>query len=512
MNDWMINRFLTRILALLSLAALMAGAIIPAFADDLVMMGFDDASLNRDWANNRFFSHMAEKTGLTFTFRQYSDEQAYHDALMAMATSQDHPDVLFKASLSPAQALMLTEQGVLMDLAPLLKEHCPNLVAMMEKQPLIHQAVTLPGGKIAALPFVETAPAQNVLWINKAWLDMLGLEIPKDYLEFEKVLKAFKSRDPNRNGRADEVPLSFLGAYDLKYLAHAFGLVGNDFNLFTDAGLVRFVPGEEAFTAFITWCRGLYQEGLLARDGFSTADALRRVTDEKAANTFGAFFSPLPSYLVPLAWGEQYVALQPLEYNGERSYRPIAQPVITGTFALTTACRDVAGALNWVDTLYTREGAVLAAIGKEGLDYVVDGDGSWRSVPGISDARYQADAVIASGTAIPGISSDAFQRRYTDPVIRNISEQVDIVTGAVNSPFPAFSLSAEEEAAVAPLQEAIGRYVDESIARFVLGEWDVSDEQFAVFDQRLQELGLKEFLSFWQTIYERTEGIIEDGL
>ena len=128
MNDWMIKRFLTRILALLSLAALMAGAIIPAFADDLVMMGFDDASLNRDWANNRFFSHMAEKTGLTFTFRQYSDEQAYHDALMAMATSQDNPDVLFKASLSPAQALMLTEQGVLMDLAPLLKEHCPNMI------------------------------------------------------------------------------------------------------------------------------------------------------------------------------------------------------------------------------------------------------------------------------------------------------------------------------------------------------------------------------------------------
>ncbi|MDD4080276.1 MAG: extracellular solute-binding protein [Eubacteriales bacterium] len=507
----MIKKTLGRALAFFCLAGLMSGMMPPASADSLVVMGLEDASLNRDWASNRFFARMAEKTGFAFTFRQYSDEGAYREALAAMTVSAELPDVLFKAALSPAEASSLLEKGVLADLAPHLDKHCPNLTALVEENPVIRQAITLPGGQIAALPFVETAPAQNVLWINKAWLDTLGLDIPRDNMEFMEVLKAFKSRDPNRNGRADEVPLSFLGAYDLKYLAHAFGLVGNDYNLFVDQGEVRFVPLEKEFEAFIVWCRELYQEGLLARDGFSTADALRRVTDGKATNTFGAFFSPLPSYLVPLEWGEQYAALRPLEYNGERVYRPIAQPVITGTFALTTACRDAAGALEWVDSLYTQEGAVMAAIGQEGVDYVVDGDGSWRSVPGISDAEYQANAVIATGTALPGVSSDAFQRGYTDSVIRSVSEQVDIVTDAVKTPFPPFSLSADEEAAIAPLQEAIGRYVDESIARFVLGEWEVTREQFAVFEQELQALGLEAFLSFWQGIYNRTEGLTDVG-
>ena len=500
-----------RFLAVLCLAALFCGALAPALAQGLVLMGLEDASLNRDWDSNRFFERTAEKTGLAFTFRQYVEEADYRAALEALEAGQELPDGLFKAALSPGEAQALLEKGVLMDLAPYLAAHCPNLTALLDENPALRQAITLPGGQIAALPFVETAPAQNVLWINQSWLDALGLKMPADYQQLEAVLRAFKSGDPNRNGRQDEIPLAFLGAYDLKYLAHAFGLVGNDYNLLADAeGQVRFVPLLKNFQPFIQWCRTLYQDGLLERNGFSTADALRRVTDAKAANTFGAFFSPLPTYLVPLEWAGDYAALPPLAFEGERSYRPIAQPVITGTFALTTACRDVAGLLEWADALYTKEGAVLAAIGEEGEDYVVDGDGTWRSLPGISDAAYQAAAVIASGTAIPGISSDDFQRSYTDPLVGDISRQVDVVTAAVKIPFPPFSLSATEEAAIRPLQEALGRYVDESIARFVLGEWEVSQAAFEAFQQELYALGLEEFLSFWQGIYERTEGLISD--
>ena len=38
--------------------------------------------------------------------------------------------------------------------------------------------------------------------------------------------------------------------------------------------------------------RELYQEGLLDPDGFVTADALRRITDEDAEAVYGVFFAP----------------------------------------------------------------------------------------------------------------------------------------------------------------------------------------------------------------------------
>ena len=46
------------------------------------------------------------------------------------------------------------------------------------------------------------------MWINKTWLENLGLEMPTTTEEFENVLKAFKDQDPNGNGVADETPLS----------------------------------------------------------------------------------------------------------------------------------------------------------------------------------------------------------------------------------------------------------------------------------------------------------------
>lgn len=496
-----------RLAAALSLALALLFCLT-AGAAGMEMMGLEDPAMNRDWARNKFFARMAERTGLSFTFRQFGDEAGYRRALAGLGQEEgDMPDVLFKAALSPAEVMALLEGGVLIDLSPYLAEHCPHLSALMEKDPALRRAVTLPDGRIAALPFIETAPAQNVLWINKAWLNELKMDMPGDYEALEAALQAFKTRDPNHNGRKDEVPLSFLGAYDLKYLAHAFGLAANDFNLFVKDGAVRFMPLEEGFRLFVAWCRGLYQKGLLAKDGFATVDAFRRVSDARGTKTLGAFFAPLPSYLVPVEWTEEYQAMPPLRYGGRQVYRPIAMPVHTGAFAVTAACRDVAAALQWVDYLYSPEGAVLASIGLEGEDYVVDGDGSWRSLPGIGDPQYQADGVIATGTAMPGISSDAFQRRYADPMVRALSDQVDAVAGAARSPFPPFSLSAAEAEEIAPLQAALGRYVDESIARFVLGEWEIDDGRFAAFEEELTSLGLPEFMDFWQRIYDRTEAV-----
>ena len=46
------------------------------------------------------------------------------------------------------------------------------------------------------------------IWINKEWLDKLGLAVPTTTDELYNVLKAFKTQDPNGNGKADEIPLT----------------------------------------------------------------------------------------------------------------------------------------------------------------------------------------------------------------------------------------------------------------------------------------------------------------
>jgi putative aldouronate transport system substrate-binding protein len=81
-----------------------------------------------------------------------------------------------------------------------------------------------------------------------------------------------------------------------------------------------------------------------------------------------------------------------------------------------------------------------------------------------------------------------------------------VVSAVARVPFPPFSLTAEEEADIAPLQAAIAEHVDVSIARFILGEREITEPELAAFRQELEALGLERFMAFWQTIYDRTEG------
>lgn len=469
----------------------------------LSMMGFEHADTGRSWADNLFFDRMADLIGIRFTFEQYDDMDKYQARLKGLSPQETGlPEVLFKARLDPVSAQELYQRGILVDLAPYLAQHAPNFYALMQADPSIREAITLPDGVIAALPFVNQTPGQNILWINKEWLENLKLSMPKTIEDLEAILTAFKTRDPNRNGRNDEVPLSFIGPYDLKYLAHAWGLIANDYNVFVREGTVQYMPSQPAFRDFLRWSHKMYADGLFDRDAFTTIDSLRRQTDAKGTNRFGAFFAPLPTSVVPLEWSSQYQAMIPLMYEGRQVYRQVASPVFYGTFALTSACTDIPGMLSWVDTLYTPEGAILAGIGLEGEDFVVDGDGSWRLLREAGDRTYIARSIIASDQSTPGITNDEFQMNYTDTNVRIFSQQIQKVADIATLPFPDRLLSAAEQERVLPLQMKLARFVDESIARFVLGEWDVSDEQLDAFDAQLYELGLEEFLAFWQEIYD----------
>lgn len=179
-----------------------------------------------------------------------------------------------------------------------------------------------------------------------------------------------------------------------------------------------------------------------------------------------------------------------------------------GTFAITSACEDPGALLKWVDYLYSEEGAIMAANGVEKVDYVIDGDGTWRKTESANQMGFLSDVSIVTGAVPPGITADEFQRLYSDTQVRYIIDQVALVTDVALEPFPAYALSLEQEAAIAPLQSAIGRYVDESIARWVLGEWEITDTQFAVFVQELNGRGLQEFMTFWQDILDTRKEVV----
>ena len=103
---------------------------------------------------------------------------------------------------------------------------------------------------------------------------------------------------------------------------------------------------------------------------------------------------------------------------------------------------------------------------------------------------------------MPWLFPQEFYNRYDNEDLHTVNEALQTLQGYLVTPFPTeYTLTPAQEDALAPLQSALGLYVDESLARFVTGEWDVTDEAaVAAYRQGLQERGLNEFLAFWQGI------------
>ena len=134
----------------------------------------------------------------------------------------------------------------------------------------------------------------NVSMIRQDWLDKLGLDMPETLDDWYNVLKAFKTQDPNGNGKADEIPLTAtFNVRDIYRFGEAFGLYrsGNaecrwDVD---DEGKIYFKDTTEEFKKTLEFLNKLYAEGLLDPE-YSMA-AYDRTTEKINRDLLGALCS-----------------------------------------------------------------------------------------------------------------------------------------------------------------------------------------------------------------------------
>ena len=469
-------------------------------APDYIMEGFDPEDAKHEWETNLFFTRMEERTGLSFQFRQQKDYTRWTERKKAILEGEDLPDVLFKAALTPAETMQLAEKGLIIDLKPYLEEYAPDLWTLLQEHPDWLAAITLPDGSIRTLPGINELPNNDVPWINTTWLDRLKLEMPTNTEELTEVLRAFRDRDPNRNGRADEVPLTFIGFWELRFLGHAFGLTDNDYYLSLEDGKTVSHLTSNENRMFLEWLHQLWDERLIDRRGFNNADTLRQITDEKAAIPYGVLLSTTPLSVVPSAALDQYAVMAPLTWNGKQVYRNLFGNMVRGTFALTRDCREPERMIRWVNALYTEEGNRLAMNGLENEDYQWNGDGTWEWVQDMTTVANETlpQATIGEGGTMPGLTRADFQLKYAEKQTRTMIEQLYRFQQKCVFPYPLVYLSQEDAERIAQLQAGISPYADQTMTSFVTGDLALTDETWSEFCGRLEELGLNEMTAIWQ--------------
>ena len=469
-------------------------------APDYILEGFEGEDSKRDWETNGFFQRMEERTGISFQFREYTNNTKWKERKRELLAKEDLPDVLFKAGLGSDEIRELYADGVLIDLKPYLEEYAPDLWKLLQEKPEILEAITMEDGAIPALPNINELQNNDVMWINSAWLKRLKLETPTTAEELTEVLRAFRDNDPNSNGKKDEVPLTFISMWELRFLGHAFGIIDNDYYVSVKDGKVTSSLTSDENRAFLTWLHELWTENLIDHNGFTMSDSMRQITDEKTAIPYGVLMSSSPLTVVPTSSMSAYSVLQPLRYNGEQVYRDLAGNVARGAFAITSRCKEPEKMVSWVNILYTEEGALMAQYGLEGKEYTFREDGLWEWSDDESTVAQEVlpSMTIGGGSPIPGVTPVIFQTKYVNESTRQEVLELIELKEYSKLPYPQVTLSKEDAQTIDSIQKDLSAYAEETMARFVTGDIPLDDEQWAVFCETVEQKGLSRAVAVWQ--------------
>ncbi|TNJ66089.1 extracellular solute-binding protein [Paenibacillus hemerocallicola] len=269
-----------------------------------------------------------------------------------------------------------SSQGLIVPLESYMNEkNTPNLMELFKKRPFNKNVVTFPDGHIYTIPkytgFKETF-IENRLWINKVWLDKLGLSIPKTTDELYTVLKAFKEKDPNGNGNADEIPLTLVDEHAFMHMESFMGMWG----VATKSGLfdsyltvknnkVSFAPLEAGFKDGMKYLNKLYQEKLLDNEVFTQKEANALAKIGATTDTVGLFVNK-----TNLAKNrDNYIAIAPPKAPGYEVnwYVHPGSAGARSKFAITKSNKYPEITLAWMDKFFTTKDTYLAQFGIDSL-------------------------------------------------------------------------------------------------------------------------------------------------
>ncbi len=126
---------------------------------------------------------------------------------LAMSSGQEMPDVVTIGDAQLAQDLI--DSGMFREVGSLFDKYASDTwKKAMEQDPNVWNPYIRDGQKMG-IPVLDYAYNHDyLLWIRKDWLDKLGLAAPKTIDELEKVMDAFKNKNPDGLKPDEVIPLS----------------------------------------------------------------------------------------------------------------------------------------------------------------------------------------------------------------------------------------------------------------------------------------------------------------
>ncbi|MFC4810632.1 ABC transporter substrate-binding protein [Paenibacillus sp. GCM10023250] len=439
--------------------------------------------------------------------------------------SSDLPDAFYQLGFSQGEIAKYGQQGIFVPLDDLIDKYAPNIKQLFEEHPEIKQAVTAPDGKVYSLPYVDTSKAFASLriYINKNWLNKVGLEQPQTIDEFYTALKAFKEQDANGNGKADEtgwyMPAGSLSWTLERQLLGSFGMgngglkAAESWIYLDDQGEVQTVFNDPKYKEVWLYLKKLYTEGLLHPQTFTGVEYAQWVADG-AKDLVGAYSWVGPNYLGDKVQ-DNFVGINALEGpNGDRIMNWLDNPARgISSFEITKANKYPAETIRWIDYFYGEEGSKFGTLGLEGETFnMVDGK------PQYIDAikNYEGGMQLGAFQYVDNVYGGYYPYVEPSEELRmgvkgtTVAEEINTDISELDKFAPAeiwpnFAPTEEESMEIDPIMTDIGKYIDEMRVKFITGKADIEAE-WDNYVKTLDKMGAKRYLDIKRAQYDRFKG------
>ena len=470
------------------------------------------AQLAPEYNEMEIFKRLETDTNVHIEWNNIPDTD-YLEKKNLLLASGDLPDAFYNSQFTDYELITYGEDGTIIPLEDLIDQYAPNLKKLLEERPDIKAAITAPNGHIYGLPTWEenelgTNPFFHV--INTQWLDKLGLKFPETLDEYTNALVAFKTKDPNGNGKADEIPLSFMHmqwCMDIAGLFGAFGLPDNLEHRIVRDGKVIFTATQPEYKEALKYFNEKwYKQGLIDPESF-TQDAPQYLAKGKTADeTLGSYVWWEIEEVVGTDRAKDYALVPPLA--GPTGKKTIGRGNGGGpgrnAFVITSENENPEVTMRWIDQQYEPYMAAQIHWGPIGVIYEKDANGKLVNLPlaeGVSMGEFR-QKVAPNGAGV--ITKEHF-KTIVDMEPRAQQRKKDLEN--VYDPFmekqnyPTIFFLPEELDTINQIEPELLKYVNTQRAKFIVD--GVTDSDWNSFVKTVEDMGLSKLMALYQTALDR---------
>jgi putative aldouronate transport system substrate-binding protein len=344
-------------------------------------MGMVTDNTTTDYINNTRTKALEKDSNIHLDFVWYGSDMAQKVEIQMMAGGTDLPDVLMYG-IGTSAAGVYGSQGLLVPLNNYIENSAYWMNQPIKEMPIDPwKYIRSPDGNIYSLFRWNDETGTDTysrMYINTAWLKEAGLSEPKSTAEFENMLRAFKNRPPNADGRkaypfidnrnnvrAARFMSALIGPF--VYLAQ-----GNNWFYRDPTGNISPVFTTDGWRQALTWIRGMVDEGLIDPLSFTQDSAqMNSIAGGTTGYPFGAS-TTYPLNFIPAddPRAETWTLMGPLA--GPNGGTPVAThgPIMPQPgYFITKNCKYPEAAFRLGDLMMSEKHSVISMWGEEGVDW-----------------------------------------------------------------------------------------------------------------------------------------------